>query len=801
MNGSPIYSKIFLGVFVAFSLLLAANSYAAYGDTATWLSRPYAGDGGDPKAAYLDFAEDAAFDRSGAMYIADTYNNVIRKVEDGVISTFAGTGSYGDADGAVSKAKFGLPKGVAVDSSGCVYVADTDNGKIKKICSGKVKTILNKLKNPEGVAVFGNTLYVSDTGHNLIKKISTNGSSSSVVASGVLSPKKLISDKNGENLYVAEGGRYRVIKINIASGDISLVAGSGSPGYQEGVGSNAKFRNIVGVALDQNDADLFVTDGNGYTDYVRRIDLSTNETFLHARDAVMASINYPKGIAHFGDYVYVASSGIGTIHRFPTTIVAAEDSKGKQYAIAELVVGKERFGNTDGLKKKAILGRPYDMVFSPDKKYIYLAENNKLRKINYVTGKVEWLIGHSVDNYVEGDRLAARFSTIASLTIDHKGKNLYLADRWNNRIRRVNLDKLNASLVSGTGRANAVGPGNGYREGTKNTALFDNPASIAISYDDKYLFVADTSNNRIRRVRISDGETKLLAGSRPGYKDGRGGSVQFNAPFGISLDENNNLYIADRNNHAIRKLNLKTNQVETVAGCGKAGYLEGIGKSACFSYPEYLKVGEDGNVYISEVGGQRIRVYDPKTKSVKLVAGSGMRGYKNGTSKVSEFNNPKGLLPNTKANRLLVADTWNDVLRLIDIKGKAPYTQPAPVVYGVGPKNKYTPATYDSQQISLYIGGKNFRHRAKAYFGNQEALKTYVNSDKKLSLRLLFGKMSPGYYDVAVLNVDGQSGVLKSGFVVLNADGSLPSKRYKFTKGKSANVISEENLDFYKFLY
>lgn len=753
--------KLLLIILVAAGLVFSTNVYAAYGETKTWLSRPYAGDGGSALNAYLDFPEDIAIDQQGRMYIADTMNNVIRRIENNKITTFAGTGSYGDGQGEARLADFAQPRGVATDNFGNVYIADTNNHKIKKVSVDKITTLIDGLSYPEGIAVFGKTLFIADTKHNRIKKVDINGKGMTVVAEGILSPKKIAVDKNGKYLYVTEGGRYRIVKIDISSGSVSLIAGSGEPGYGEGRGSEAKFRNIVGLALDNSQNVLFVTDGDGFTDMLRTIDLDNLQTSLVSIDKVMATINYPKGAAIFGNYVYIVNSGIGTIHRFYR--IRGQRKTGT----AEHIAGKERFGNTDGGRKKSILGRPYDMVFSPSKKFIYLAENNKIRKINYKTGRVSWLIGNSVDRYVEGSRDEARFSFISSLTRDKKGKNLYITDHWNNRIRKIDLRTLTASLVSGGGRHNVSGPVNGYREGKKEKARFNLPSGIAISKNNKFLYITDTANQRIRKVRISDGRTELLAGSGAvGFKDGKGKKAVFYNPWGITIDKSGkNLYIADRDNHAIRQLNLITKTVTTIAGCGRGGYLEGIGRTACFSYPEYLKIDQDDKLYISEVGGHRIRVLNLKTREVKLVAGSGFRGYRNGQSKVVKFNNPKGLLPDTKGGILLVADTWNDVIRKISIKGKAPYTSPAPKVYFVGPDNKYKVGTYNF--IMLYIKGDHFRYGAKGYIGGIEAVKTYVNSSKEITIKFDFKKLSPDSYDVVVENVDGQKATLKNGFTVL----------------------------------
>ncbi|MBU1118548.1 hypothetical protein KKH43_01550 [Patescibacteria group bacterium] len=124
----------------------ASATQAAYGDTSTYISKIYAGDGGNARDAYLDFAEDVVFDSGGNMYIADTFNNVIRKVDtSNAISTRAGTGSYGDTDGPTGSAEFALPQGIAAKGDGTLFIADTYNHKIRKIAGGTVSTIASDL--------------------------------------------------------------------------------------------------------------------------------------------------------------------------------------------------------------------------------------------------------------------------------------------------------------------------------------------------------------------------------------------------------------------------------------------------------------------------------------------------------------------------------------------------------------------------------------------------------------------------------------------------------------------------------
>ena len=795
---------IFLLIALGAIFFISQRAMAAYGDVSTFVGKLYDGDGGSRVDAYFDFPEDVAIATSGNFFIADTYDNVIRKIDStGIVSTLAGTGSYGDTDGAVTSAEFALPRGVSFDADSNVYVADTANNKIRKISGDIVSTLVSSgLSGPEGVKVYGSTVYIVDTGNDAIKKISTTGGSVSVVAANLNGPKKIDISDDGNTLYVADAGSYRVLSVNTSTGATSVIAGSGVAGYKEGVGEAAQFRNIWGVTLDSTNNRLFVTDGDGITDVVRKIDLATSTTSLFAEDSAMASLNYGAGLDIYNGYVYVANSGIGTIHKFNINLSGDE----------EVFAGIERFGNRNGTASVALFGRPYDLVMSHDNAYIYVAENNKIRKIIRTTGVVSQVIGNSVDYYREGDddpthgTGPVRFSTIQSITINSAGTRLYVADRWNNRIRGINLEKTlpESYLITGAGYrgvdAQIASGDNGYQEGTKcaeqfNLAVsgcsyFKGPSGIVIDPTDTYLYVTDTGNNRIRKVKISDGQTWLIAGSGvAGFADGTGSVAKFNRPYGITIDSTGKyLYVADSNNHRIRKIDLGTNSVSTLVGSGAAGYREAMGTEAVLSYPEYVKWGDDGMLYFSEAGTQRIRQINPATKLTKLIAGSGERGYKNGSKTTAKFNNPKGLAVYSAGNELYVADTWNDIIRKIDITGEAPFTDPAPTVTGVLPK-EVNPAWDKGTGLQVKINGTNFIYGAKAYFADFAAEKNYVQTSTSTAVKLPLSKMKPGWYDVTVINLDGQRATLEKGLGITDSSGKTPATYYEYSQ-KTAETIT-----------
>lgn len=785
---------------------------ATYGDVTTYLGHIYGGDGGPALDAYLDFPEDIAVDASGNFFVADTYNNVIRKINSsGVISTLAGTGSNGLVNGAASAAEFTLPRGVALDGSGNVYVADTGNNVIRKISGGTVTTLVSSgLSGPEGLVVYGSTVFIADTGNDAIKTVSTSGGSVTTLAgSGLSSPKKIDISSDGALLYVADSGSYRVLTVDTATGTVAVLAGSGTEGYQEGIGTAAKFQNIWGVTF--YDGYLYVADGDGYDDMIRMIDVSSGETSLYADDSNMLSINFGTGLVVYDGYIYLSNSGIGTIHKF--NLLDDGDN--------ELFAGYERFGHRNGTNP--LFGRPHDLVMTKDGSTFYLADNNKIRKIVKSTGKTSYITGSSVDNYREGVPVGtepeARFSTIASITINNAGTALFVVDRWNNRVRKIDLSDPNyqTSLVSGAGRINTTGQEtNGYQDGKKcvsiknkdeaftkqsGCAYFNNPAGIVISPDNAYLYVTDTKNQRIRKVRISDGQTSLIAGSgSAGFKDGTGTAAKFRTPYGITIDSSGDyLYVADRDNHRIRIINTTSGAVTTLAGNGTAGYRDAIGTDAVFSYPEYIKMGADGNLYVTEVGSHRIRVVNPITGDTRLVAGSGERGFKNGAKEEAEFNNLEGIAPDTANDKVYVIDSWNDLIRQVNITGEIPYTEPAPTVTSIDP-NFVEPKWDDGTGLRVRILGTNFRHGAITHFYTFQAEETYVVSGTEMVAELPLDQMEAGYYDVRVTNLDGQSVILSKGMSISDNLGNVPDVHFAIPGAVSqTEVIVAPGTSFYAY--
>jgi sugar lactone lactonase YvrE len=249
---------------------------------------------------------------------------------------------------------------------------------------------------------------------------------------------------------------------------------------------------------------------------------------------------------------------------------------------------------------------------------------------------------------------------------------------------------------------------NCYADGTggaSGTAEFASPMGIAVDAKG-IVYVADTTNNCIRRIDASGNVTTFagnsmyadLSGSLSnagGYKDGTGGpdgTAVFNAPTGLAVDQEGNVYVADTGNFRIRKIDPAGN-VTTVAGNGGGTETDGTGGpdgTAEFATPVGVAVDAQGNVFVADFDGNDIRKIDP-AGNVTTVAGNGMTGHVDGTggaSGTTEFFGPRGVAVDPQGT-VYVADTGNNRIREIDPAGNVTTfagngTQAAPYAFADG---------------------------------------------------------------------------------------------------------------------
>ncbi|HEY0099921.1 MAG TPA: hypothetical protein VGB76_13315, partial [Pyrinomonadaceae bacterium] len=193
----------------------------------------------------------------------------------------------------------------------------------------------------------------------------------------------------------------------------------------------------------------------------------------------------------------------------------------------------------------------------------------------------------------------ARFHNPFGVAIDAHG-NVYIADAGeSNRIRRIAAENSQVSTLAGGAE--------GFADGAGASAAFDTPSAIAIDAKGN-LYVADTSNNRIRKV-TPEGLVSTLAGDgTAGGRDGAAGAAQFNAPVGVAVDRSGErVYVADTYNDSIRLITTGDGQVTTLAGGSATGYVDGTGKGALFDTPCALVATPEGDLFVADTGNRRLR--------------------------------------------------------------------------------------------------------------------------------------------------------------------------------------------------
>lgn len=255
-------------------------------------------------------------------------------------------------------------------------------------------------------------------------------------------------------------------------------------------------------------------------------------------------------------------------------------------------------GFIDGFWNEALFAQPMGLDLGLNGVlYIADASNHAIRLVTQ-NGRVETYAGVGLSGNEDGPRLEARFATPADIAVS-SNLTVYVADGLNYKIRKISTDGI-VTTLAGTGFQ-------GYRDGPPDQARFALPVSIALGPGEKYLYVADFFGHRIRRVEISTGIVGTIAGSgQAGFADGDLQKARLNRPAGIDVGRDGTIYFSDSGNHAIRRI--KDDQVTTMAGNGESGDADGIGKEARFNRPYHLVLSQaETFLYISDWENHRVR--------------------------------------------------------------------------------------------------------------------------------------------------------------------------------------------------
>ena len=758
----------------------------------------YSGDGIPATNSGID-AGDMVVDRFGNLFIADGGHNLIRKVDtNGIITSVAGDGAedYSGDGVAATNTSISHPNGICLDSAGNIYIADSANERVRKVdTSGVITTLVGNtdggyfghysgdggpatnatLNYPFGVFcnVSGN-LFIADYGNNRIRKIDTNGIITTVAGNGTAtysgdgdaatnaafnSPLKVFADAVGD-LYIADSGNNLIRKVD-TNGVITTVAGGGAGG--DGIAAtNSGILHPHGVCLDSA-GNIYLTDS--FNSRVREVDTNGIITTVAGGGtgddggaATDAGLNQPYGISldslgnlyiadtgnhrirevnfagspsrtlfgistnNAGDYSVVISGPYGSVTSavatltvvFPPSILVQPQNQwvlnGTNATLNVTATGTPPlyyswfFNGTNLLLSSTNTSFTVTNInFSNDGQYMVVVTNAYAS----VTSQVATLTaGFAPSVATQPISRTNPPGTTASFNVAAYGTGPF-SYQW--QFNGTNLPNNIITTVAGNGSATYTGDG-----GAAASASLRSPSGVVFDAPGN-LYIADTSNNRIRKVDLN-GVITTVVGNGSGIYAGDGGAAtnaSLNQPYDMAFDAANNFYIVDSYNQRVRRVDTN-GMITTVAGNGNATSAGDGGQAtnASFYYPYGLTSDSTGNLYVADSLAHRIRKIDTNgiittVAGNGLTAGNGAGAFSGdgGAATNSSLNYPYGIFLDMVGN-LYIADCYNGRIRKVDTNGVIT------TVVGGGPGGDGGPATNASlntpQGVALDASGNIF---------------------------------------------------------------------------------------------
>ena len=594
-----------------------------------------AGDGGPATAALLASPEGLAVDGLGNVYIADTGNHRVRVVDaaSGTITTLAGIGAPGflGDGGAATQARLSSPFAVAVDGLGDVYIADFNNSRVRHVerSTGRIDTVAGngqqglagdggpataaRVPHPVAVALdpAGN-LFIADPDNTRVRRVdAASGTITTLASAGLSRPGGLAALPSGD-VIVADEWAHRVLHVDGVTGAVSVVAGTGASAYagDGGPALAAALKGPAGVAVDRAGN---VFDAELGSRRIRRVDAATGvittvagsgatSTSRAGGAATASTLSLPRGVdVDAVGNVYFGDYGNSRVWRIDATSGALSIVAG---------TGASGFSGDGGAGAMAALAQPEGLAVD-DAGNVYIADsfNNRIRRVDAATGVITTVAGRAGAGFAGdgGPATAATLFLPFDVAVASDGT-LYIADEYNHRIRRVDPLSGVISTVAGTGSVGFAGDG-----GPATAAALAYPRSLAVDSADR-LVVADAGNVRLRRIDPTNGLIDTVVGtgvSSPGGDGGLASATAVTSIDDVAFDADDNLYLAD-GAARIRRVDATSGVIATVAGTGTPGVSGdgGPALAAQLQFPMGVAVDGAGRVAIADMSGQRIRLVD-----------------------------------------------------------------------------------------------------------------------------------------------------------------------------------------------
>ncbi|HAN32702.1 MAG TPA: hypothetical protein DCQ06_14005, partial [Myxococcales bacterium] len=601
------------------------------------------------------------------------------------VSTAAGS-SAGYVNGEVNKARFNQPYATAERSDGLMVVVDRYNHRIRSVSGNKVDVLAGSSAG-----------YVNGIG----------------TSARFNQPVDIAAAANGV-LYVVDLGNQRIRKID-AKGNVTLLAGS-TAGFADGKGASAKFSSPYG--LDVNSAGLvYVADYNNHR--VRRI--TPDGTVTTVTGSKSGFVDGPLATAQLTHPIDVAALPDGRW-------AVSEHSKHRIRLIGldgtiALLAGAGVTGYVDGAGASARFSYPRGISWHPQGYLLVADQNNHRIRAVAIDGKVTTFAGSGA-GYKDGDGNSAKLYYPRAVSTSSKGE-AWISDSYNHRVR-VARPTANSCLIKGacwakgTGEApcslcdgslsnkafSPVKDGSPCTDGVLctqgDTCASGKCGGKTAACDDKDACTKDacetisgyctftkiigcngycetdshcedgnpcTLGEQCTNNKCEMGSTTYIdtrAGSGAGFKDGPASGAKFNDPVGLTANSADQVFVADRYNHRIRRVSTD-GSVITFAGSGKAGLVDGVGAKAWFNQPADLATASDGTIWIVDRYTHSVRKMDTNAK-VTTVAGNGASGYNDDFGSSASFNQPTGI-DVAPSGMIFVADCYNNRIRRVEPDG------------------------------------------------------------------------------------------------------------------------------------
>jgi len=660
----------------------------------------------------ISLVDGVAVDKRGNVYIARRDNNVISRIDQkGNMTSYAGNGASGfSGDGGEAvQATLNVPAGLAFDKSGNLFVADRNNHRIRKVDSrGIITTVAGtgtagfsgdgdlatkaQLNHPSGITFDkkGN-LFFSDRSNERIRVIDSKGKIRTYAGNGkegfkgdsgpaleasLDKPFGIAFDRKG-NLYIADRGNNRIRKVN-TQGIITTVAGDGGFFFMgdNGPAYRASIAGPTGVAVDDQGT-LYIADRNN--NRIRSVDPQGMITTIagtgqqdYNGDAEVAretNLHLPFGVALKPD------GSLLVIDRSHYRIRSVDLKRGSIKTIAGN--GKKMFAGDGGPATGATLSFPHGIAVDRNDNVLISDKGNyRIRKIS-PNGTIQTIAGNGIRGNI-GDGKPAKEASIygaTSLKLNHKGEMFLISPSgFVSLIRMIDekgvmrkfLDTVTPKYLDSIEKSK-------YKGKVQTGELATITTFSDFAFDNKgNLFISDRLNHQIRKVDSKGVITTIAGTGESGYYGDGGPAMEaaFRDPSALATDKKGNLYIADGANNLIRKID--TNGiVTTIAGNGKHEDTGDGGPAlkASIRNMDYLKVSAKGELHIVGMNTNTIRKITNDGKIVK-VAGRGYQGYSGdgGPATKAMLKSPLAIAFDSK-NNMYITDMGNNRIRKVDTKG------------------------------------------------------------------------------------------------------------------------------------